>query len=167
MKTNRSITWTNGAVFAGRKKGCALLSKTLRPLRHSHRGHRDLRGRPNGDAAVGQRLRGGHAGTTGQTCAGQPWRELLVAALTGDDAAIARAERRYETRRKLNIISSSRSSASVALSRKAKTASDHRSITKAWRAPHKKGDTPCPGREQVRPRWGCQKKLMLGAGAMT
>ncbi len=55
-----------------------------------------------------------------ERCAGQPWRELLEAALTGDDAAIARAERRYETRRKLNIISSSRSSASVALSRKAK-----------------------------------------------
>ena len=36
---------------------------------------------------------------------GQPWRELLEAAFTGDTTAIERARRRYETRKKLRVIS--------------------------------------------------------------
>jgi hypothetical protein len=36
---------------------------------------------------------------------GQPWRALLEAAFTGDTAAIARARRRDETRKKLRVIS--------------------------------------------------------------
>ena len=36
---------------------------------------------------------------------GQPWRELLEAAFTGDTAAIERARRRDETRKKLQVIS--------------------------------------------------------------
>lgn len=35
-----------------------------------------------------------------ERCAGQPWYELLVAALTGDPATIEKARRRYETRQK-------------------------------------------------------------------
>ena len=39
-----------------------------------------------------------------ERAAGKPWRELLTTLLTGDAAAIERAQRRYEIRRKLHVI---------------------------------------------------------------